>query len=75
MNSFPFRTERGEFSSHCRPDLDYFRNPKSGLLDQPHRAMGTIQLKPRPRSAAPDRVDMRWRVVVGIYHQANVSDR
>ena len=75
MNSFPFRTNRREFSSHGRPDLDNFRRPKSDLVEQGHRATRTIQLKPCPRAAALDGMNVWRRMIVGVDRHTHVSDR
>ncbi len=48
---------------------------KSSLISQPDRTLWAIQLKFCARAAPFDRMNMRWRMVIGIDRHADVSDR
>ena len=47
---------------------------KAGLSDQGHGAVGAAQFKLGQRPAAPDRVDMRGRVIIGVDRNADVAE-
>jgi hypothetical protein len=56
-------------------DLRDFRPTKPSLLNEPNRPVGSVQLKLRAPAPRLDRVDMGWRMIIGIDRHADVSDR
>jgi len=74
MNPSPFSADSFQRGGNRGADLHYVDPAKSCLIDQPNRSVWAVQLQFGAPAPWPDGMDMRRRMIIGVYRHADVSD-